>query len=231
MTFTSDFPVFAVAVDLCVFTLRDDVLNVLLVRRGEQPFAAHWALPGGFVHENESLDAAAYRELSEEAGVGRDRVRLEQLRTYGDPARDPRPERVVSVAWVVLGADLPSARAGGDAAEARWWPVAEATRLPLAFDHAQILADGLDRARDKLEYTTLATAFCGPTFTLGRLQAVYEAVWGRPLDARNFRRKVLASAGFVEETGELSTGVGRPGKLYRTGGATDLWPALQLPEG
>ena len=210
------YPAFAVTVDVVALTVRDEVLHVLLVRRGGEPFAGRWALPGGFTRVDEDLEEAAYRELAEECRVTRDDLRLEQLRTYGAPGRDPRPERVVSVAWLALGAHLPEPTAGTDAAEARWWSVEEALAMPLAFDHQQILEDGLERARAKLEYSTLATSFCPRELTLRDLRHVYETVWGTELDRSNFQRKVLGTEGFVEDTGRYAEGRrGRPARLYR----------------
>ena len=225
------YPPFAVTADLVVLTLREQALHALLVRRGGKPFAGRWALPGGFVQVDEDIEDAAYRELAEEAGVGRGDVALEQLRTYGAPRRDPRM-RVVTVAWLALGADLPDPRAGSDAADARWWPVADLLSDPrkLAFDHAQILGDAVERARAKLEYSTLATAFCPAEFTVGELRAVYEAVWGASLDPRNFHRKVTGAEGFLVETGERTTrGGGRPAMLHRAGPATALTPPILRP--
>ena len=190
----AQFPPFAVTVDLVVLTIREeapDDLSVLLVRRGSAPHEGRWALPGGFTQVDEDLEAAAYRELEEEAGLHRREVHLEQLRTYGAPRRDPRM-RVVSVAWLALGADLPVPTAGSDAAAARWVPLPEVPER-LAFDHATILADGVERARAKLEYSDLATAFVGKTFTVADLRRVYETVWGTTLDPGNFHRKVTAS--------------------------------------
>ncbi|MFJ8693443.1 NUDIX hydrolase [Streptomyces roseolilacinus] len=227
------FEPFAVTVDLAVFTLRDDRLHVLLVRRGEEPHRGRWALPGGFVLPRESADTAARRELAEETGLSAGtaaHLHLEQLRTYSDPDRDPRM-RVVSVAYAALGPDLPEPRGGGDAADARWLPYG--TQGPLAFDHDAILADAHDRVGAKLEYTCLATAFCPPEFTLGELRRVYEAVWGVALDRPNFRRKVLSAQGFVrpaEGPPRLTGGRGKPAALYRAGGATALHPPLLRPE-
>lgn len=218
------FPPVAVTVDLVVLTLRGGNLHVLLVERGEEPFRGHLALPGGFVRPGETLDAAAVRELAEETGLRDVPGHLEQLRTYGDPDRDPRM-RVVSVAYLALAPDLPEPAAGTDAADARWVPLARASTGPLAFDHRAILADGVERARAKLEYTALATAFCPPEFTVADLRAVYEAVWGAPLDPRNFHRKVTSTPGLLVDTGRTrAEGRGRPAALYRAGDARSLQP-------
>ena len=226
----ADYPPFAVTADLVVLTLREGLLHVLLVRRGTEPYAGRWALPGGFTLVDEDVADAAYRELAEEAGVQRADVTLEQLRTYGAPDRDPRM-RVVSVAWLALGADLPEPRAGTDAAEARWVPVDEALGTDLAFDHAQILADGVERARAKLEYSSLATAFVQEPFTVAELREVYEAVWGTRIDPRNFHRKVTGAEGFLEDTGRRTArGGGRPAMLYVAGPAAQLHPPVMRPE-
>jgi 8-oxo-dGTP diphosphatase len=228
------FAAVAVTVDVVALTIRDGALHVLLVERGEPPFAGWQALPGGFVRD-EGLDRAALRELAEETGLrpgegALDRVHLEQLQTYGDPGRDPRM-RVVSVAYLAFAPSLPDPRAGGDAEAARWVPVAEAGEL--AFDHGTILADGLERARSKLEYTPLATAFVGPEFTIAELRGVYTAVWNEDLHAGNFHRKVLSVPGFVESTGEMSARGGERGgpraRIYRAGDAKLLHPALLRP--
>jgi 8-oxo-dGTP diphosphatase len=224
----------AVTVDVVALTIRDGRLCVLLVERGAQPFAGRRALPGGFVKE-EPLGGAALRELAEETGLtpgsGQlDRVHLEQLGSYGDPGRDPRM-RVVSVAYLAFAPSLPEPTAGSDAARAYWVPVGDVKDL--AFDHDTILADGLERARAKLEYTPLATAFTEPEFTIGELRQVYAAVWGEDLHAGNFHRKVLSVPGFVESTGETTAKGGDRGgpraKLYRAGDARLLHPALLRP--
>ncbi|MFI6288593.1 NUDIX domain-containing protein [Streptomyces sp. NPDC051018] len=247
----SAFPPFAVTVDLVVLTVRRHALCALVVRRGEPPFQGLWALPGGFVRGDEDLAAAAARELAEETGLyAHDPAspapdgagaHLEQLATYGDPGRDPRM-RVVSVAHLVLAPDLPAPRAGGDANSARWAPVAdllgqeggfgrEGEATPLAFDHARILVDGVERARSKIEYSSLATAFCPPEFTVGELRRVYEAVWGVVLDPRNFHRKVTGTPGFLVPAGGTTTRQGgRPAQLFRAGGATLLNPPMLRPE-
>ncbi|APY89051.1 NUDIX domain-containing protein [Streptomyces alfalfae] len=223
---------FAVTVDLAVFTIRDGALHVLLVERGQEPYAGQWALPGGFVLPDESAESAAQRELAEETGLADvSGLHLEQVRTYSDPGRDPRM-RVVSVAFAALVPDLPEARAGGDAAGAAWLPYGPAAYRPLAFDHDRILGDAYDRIRAKLEYTGLATAFCPPEFTLGELRQVYEAVWGAELDPANFRRKVVGTAGLVEAipgAARLTGGRGKPAALFRAGTATALHPPLLRP--
>ena len=216
----------AVAVDLVVLTIRDEQFSVLVVRRAATPYRGRWALPGGFVGEDEDLLDAAERELREETGLSSVRAHLEQLRTYGSPRRDPRG-RVVSVAHLAL---MPRLHGGGtDAGAARWMRVSEMldNERALAIDHHRILADGVERARAKLEYAPLATAFCAEEFTIAELRRVYEAVWGRSLDPRNFHRKVTGTPGFVVETGETTTrDGGRPARLYRRGSATLLHPAM-----
>lgn len=214
------------AVDLVALTVLDDALNVLTVTRGIPPFEGRMALPGGFVHADEDLADAAVRELAEETGISSVPGHLEQLATYGAPGRDPRM-RVVSVAWLVLGPDLGLPEAGSDAAGAAWTPVASIGPGDLAFDHGQILADGVERARSKLEYTALATAFCDQEFTMTDLRHVYEVVWDTELDPRNFHRKVTSTPGFVVDTGGTAQGgPGRPATLYRSGDLELLHPPL-----
>ncbi|MGW3790462.1 NUDIX hydrolase [Micromonospora arida] len=229
------YPSVAVTVDVVALTIRDGALHLLLIRRGEAPFAGHWALPGGFVRPDEDLPAGARRELAEETGLGGEalcRVHLEQLGSYGAPDRDPRM-RIVSIAHLAFAPDLPDPAAGSDADEAIWLPVTALTNRQLAFDHGRIIDDALERARSKLEYTPLATRFLAAEFTISELRAVYETVWGHPLHAGNFHRKVLSVPGFVESTGASTERGGARGgpraRLYRAGDARLLHPALLRP--
>lgn len=200
-----------VTVDVVIFALRESELQVLLIQRGVPPFKDRWALPGGFVLEGESLEEAARRELSEETGV-RD-VYLEQLYTFGDPDRDPRG-RVVTVAYyALLTSETAPLVAGTDAGAARWMPAR--AHPPLAFDHEDILRCALERLTNKLEYTTVGFQLLPKKFTLSRLQRVYEAVLGRELDKRNFRRK-MALLDILRPLQEwVQDGPSRPARLYK----------------
>ncbi len=215
----------SVTVDLVILTVRAEELHVLLVERGNEPFLGRLALPGGYLRGAETLDQAARRELLEETSLHGDQLHLEQLRTYSDPERDPRG-RVITAAYLALGADLPAPVAGTDAREAYWVPVRTATQDGmLAFDHGSILRDGLERARAKLEYTSVATVFCPEPFTISDLRRVYEVIWGFRLDPSNFRRKLIRAEGFLAPTGEVrALATGRPAALYRRGHATLLMP-------
>ncbi len=225
-------PAVLLAVDLVILTLRGSALSVLLVERGIEPFEGALALPGGFLADaEEGLTAAARRELAEEAGMDAGTLHLEQLGVYGEPGRDPRG-RVVSVAYLAIRPRLPEPVAGSDAAGASWRPVEQvlSKQLELAFDHRQIVADGVERARVKLEYSALATAFCEPTFTIVDLQQVYEVVWGMQLDPRNFYRKVQKAEGFIVPAGpERKVTAGRPARLFTAGPRTVLYPPMVRP--
>ncbi len=199
---------FSVAVDLVIFTVREGVLQVLLIERGIPPFKGQWALPGGFVLERETLEAAARRELEEETGL-RD-VYLEQLYTFGDPDRDPRG-RTVAVAYFALTPEAPL-QASTDAARAAWFPAGRAPAL--AFDHAKILKSGLERLRAKVGYTTVGFELLPRQFTLTDLQKLYEAILERPLDKRNFRKKMLSLGLLKPEGRKRSAGAHRPAELY-----------------
>ena len=216
----SQFPNFAVTVDVVILTMADGRLQVLLVRRGVAPYEGMWAVPGGFKRPNETLDQAATRELAEETGVDGAAL-LNQFGAYGDPGRDPRMN-VVTVAYLAVLRDLGELAAGTDAAHAGLVPVSDALdgRIELAFDHTRIVRDAVDRVRVDLELRGIATAFVGSTFTLAELRAVYEAVWGVHLDGANFRRSILSEEGWVIPTvrrARPGASGGKPAELYRAG--------------
>jgi 8-oxo-dGTP diphosphatase len=216
-------PRIGVSVDLVILTIRDGRLATLVWRRDTDPYAGQVALPGGFIRLDEDLPAAAARVLAERAGLPGEPVHLEQLRTYGYPDRDPT-RRAVSVAYLGLAPGLPAP----DQPQMSWQPVSALAGM--AFDHARILQDGLERARSKLEYTALATAFCRDEFTVAELRRVYEIVWDTSLDPRNFHRKVTGAHEFLVETGAVtSSGGGRPAQVYRRGRAVLLHPPMLRP--
>ncbi|TVR17311.1 MAG: NUDIX hydrolase [Nitriliruptor sp.] len=225
----------AVAVDVALLTIGDGRLQLLLVEPEPPSLAGTWALPGRRVRDDEDLDATAHRALEELAGVAAPDAHLEQLRTYGEVQRDPRG-RVVSVAYLAL---TPTPDGPPPGPRARLWDVMALDGISgtgaaprLAYDHARIVPDALERARSKLEYTALATAFVNEPFTLAELRRVYEAVWGVTLDPANFRRKVLSARDFVIPTAEHAPpgpDGGRPARRYRRGPASRLHPAMLRP--
>ncbi len=214
-----DYPRPAVTTDIVMFTIIDERLRVLLIKREREPFQGRWALPGGFVSIDEDLDDCAERQLAEKTGVTG--VYLEQLYTSGAPARDPRG-RVISVAYYALvpkdRLDMPA-----DSDNLRWIAVGE---LPaLAFDHVQIVCRAHDRLAAKLNYSTIALQFMPEQFTLSHLQRVYQAILGAALDKRNFRKHILA-LDCIEANGEVfREGKHRPAKLYqaKTPGAVKVF--------
>ena len=218
---------FAVAVNLVVLTVRSNRLHALLIERGEPPFLGAWALPGGFVRPEEDLVHTAGRRLGEETGADTGHAvvgHLEQLASYAAPDRDPRG-RVLSVGYLAFVPDMPEPTPGGGAAASAWCPIDAVPAL--AFDHDRILDDGVERARSKLEYTTLAASFCPHEFTVTDLRRIYEAVWRTTLDPRNFQRKVTSTDGFLVPTTTLVTGGrGRPPRLFRRGPARALHPPM-----
>jgi 8-oxo-dGTP diphosphatase len=219
----SDFPAFAVTVDVVILTMSAGALHVLLVRRGEAPFEGMWAIPGGFKRPHETLDEAARRELADETGVEGGKL-LRQFGAYGDPGRDPRMN-VVTVAYLAPLREVGDLVAGTDAAEASLVPVSDVLdgELELAFDHERIVRDAVQRVRVELDFTDIATAFVGQTFTMAELRTVYEAIWGVELDAANFRRSIVSEEGWVIPTGRRAqpgSAGGRPAELYRAG---DAW--------
>ena len=194
MPFAYEYPRPALTVDCVVFGFDEGELKVALIQRDLEPFKGKWALPGGFVHLDETIEQAARRELAEETGL-KD-VYLEQLFTFGDLKRDPR-ERVVSVAhYALVALGRHTLAASTDAASAAWFCVSE---LPsLAFDHDRILSAAVQRLRGKVRYQPIGFELLSPKFTLSQLQHLYEAILERPLDKRNFRKKILCMDVLVE---------------------------------
>ncbi len=229
-----DWPRPSVTVDLVILTVQDHDLQVLLVKRSEHPFKDRWALPGGFVrvsddrkNQGEDLDAAALRELEEETGLSQavsGRFFLEQVKTFGRPGRDPRM-RVISVAYFALVRPtlVPLIRAGGDVAGARWFSVADLDQAggahdeALAFDHAEILAATLARARADLDRSTIAFELVAETFTIQELRGVHETIGGAPLDPGNFRKKFLRMIedGLIEQARGKRATASKPANIYR----------------
>jgi len=232
----SQFPPFAVTVDVVLSTIIDDELHLVLIERGNEPFLGMWALPGGFKRTDETLEEAAVRELGEEAGARG--PHLSQFGAYGDPGRDPRMD-VVTVGFAAAVPEPVALTAGTDARRAEWFPLADVIdgRMELAFDHARIVTDAHRRLADDLERTDAVLSLVGTEFTVSRLRRAYEAVWrlelprreraGFALDKRNFRRQLDASPGpFLTDTGRSTSDVpdssmpGRPAAFHR---ATRAW--------
>lgn len=211
MKHTYEYPRAALTVDCVVFGFDHAELQVLLIQRGIAPFKGHWALPGGFVRVEETLEAAARRELAEETGL--EKVFLEQLYTFSTVDRDPR-ERVISVAYYALTKPTDHrTQADTDADDAQWFSVSQVPAL--AFDHAEILHTALQRLRGKLRYEPIGFELLPPKFTLSQLQALYEAVLGTDLDKRNFRKKVLSFDLLLPLDETHREGAHRPAQLYR----------------
>lgn len=200
----------SVTVDIVIFTVKDNDLKVLLVKRDIEPFQGMWALPGGFVKMEEYLDEAAKRELVEETGI-KD-IYLEQLYTFGEPKRDPRT-RVITVSYFALvSSENLKLKASTDVSDVQWFSVYQLPKL--AFDHKDIIQYGLKRLRWKLEYTTIGFKLLPSNFTLTHLQSLYEIIFNKQFDKRNFRKKIL-SLGLIEETKEITKNVShRPARLY-----------------
>ena len=208
--YTYEYPRPAVATDIAVLALEGEALSVLLVRRGEDPFKDAWALPGGFLKPEETTEQCAQRELAEETGV--EGARMFLCGVFSQPKRDPR-NRVISVAYVgLVNRAAVAARGGSDAAEARWWPLQALP--PLAFDHAEILAEAIEEALRRAGQGPLAADLLAEAFSLSEFQAAQECLLGQAVDRRNFRRAALA-AGWLEEAGEERRGTHRPAALYR----------------
>lgn len=214
--------------DLVVLAIHEDCLKILLVVRGNEPFRGMLALPGGFLRPNEDLEETAHRELFEETGISASQFSLIQLRTYSTINRDPR-YRVLTTAFLAIAPGFLPARGGTDAKSADWVEVDSSLESQLAFDHWDILNDALDKIRGEIEYTPLATEFCGEFFTIPELRRVFELIWDVELDSRNFRKKVVQGvSGLVEATGErrVNKNGGRPAALYRRGEAKIIHPPI-----
>ena len=211
MPFTYDYARPALTVDGVVFGLDEEDLKVLLIQRDLEPFAGRWALPGGFVHIDETLDQAARRELQEETGLTK--VFLEQLYTVGDVARDPR-ERVITVAYYALvRLSDHQVQAATDARNAAWFAIDDLPKL--AFDHETIVAMALQRLQGKVRYQPIGFELLPPKFSLTQLQRMYEIILERELDKRNFRKKVL-SLDILQDLDEVEQDVAhRAARLYR----------------
>ena len=222
------FPPFAVTADVALFSIRDGVLEVLLIERGGKPYIGAWALPGGFVRPDEDLKAAAVRELAEETGLAERPWHLEQLGAYGAPGRDPRM-RVVTIAYWAVCADMPDVRGGGDAAAADFVRMEDIERgaARLAFDHERIVRDAAERIRSGMEHTALAAGFCPPEFTIRELRRAYEAVWGAPIDPGNFQRYVRESGAFEQRAAPQA---GQDARSER-GRPASLWAARRTEDG
>ena len=203
-------PRHAIAVDVVLLTIQEGTLKLLLVRRPHEPYRGRWALPGGIIGPQESVDAGALRELQEATNIGN--IYLEQLYTFGEPDRDPRG-RVITVAYYALvNWQQVQLTAPRRALEADWFPV---KRLPeLAFDHRRIVDYALERLRNKINYTTVGFQLLARRFTLTELQRSYEIILGQRLDKRNFRRKML-QLGILKATEDFkANGRQRPARLY-----------------
>jgi 8-oxo-dGTP diphosphatase len=211
MPHTYTYPHPAVSTDIVIFTIRNDALKVLLIKRALEPFQGCWALPGGFVRMDENLEQGARRELEEETGVTG--VYLEQLYTFGQPDRDPR-ERVITVTYYALiPSDKIELKAATDAEGVGWFAIEEVPKL--GFDHPAILHMAKQRLVAKLDYSTIAFQFMPVEFTLSELQQVHETILSEPIDKRNFRKKILALNVIEETSKEKREGPHRPAKLYR----------------
>ena len=235
------FPPNAVTADVILLTIRSGRLAVLLVERDKPPQQGSWTLPSGHLDPQESITQTVLRELSEKTGLTAEPAHLEQLHTYSTPGRDARDKkmRVTSVAYLAFMPDPGTPRAGAGARSARFWAVNDLPEFNsslqsgegpiLAFDHAEMLSDGLERAAAKLEYTTLATAFVDEQFTISDLRHVYEAVWRSQIDPANFARKVKATPGFIEPPGGKRATGSAPAGLYIKGKAEIISPPFFRP--
>jgi 8-oxo-dGTP diphosphatase len=212
MTYSYNYPKPAVTVDCVVFGYDPQQdLKIILIQRDIPPFEGEWALPGGFIHLDESLETAALRELKEETGI--ENVFLEQLYTFGEVNRDPR-ERVITVAYYALiNLNEQTIHATTDARDTAWFSLSELP--PLAFDHQKIIDVALKRLKAKVRYEPIGFELLPEKFTLSQLQRLYETILEQSLDKRNFRRKILQMELLIDIC-EQQTGVPhRAAQLYR----------------
>lgn len=200
-----------IATDVVIFTIEEGALKVLLIKMKKHPYEKCWALPGGLVHGNESLEESAMRQLKDKTGLAN--VYLEQLATFGKPGRDPFG-RVVSTAYfALLPLGKPELKTTEEYGGVAWYPIAKTPQL--AYDHREILSVAVERLKAKLEYTNIVYGLMPQTFTLTELQKVYEIILGRELDKRNFRKKALELGLVIEAKGVRAEGAHRPAQLYR----------------
>ena len=207
--YTYEYPHPAVTTDCVVFGFDGETLNLLLINRGIEPYKGCWALPGGFMKMNETAEEGALRELQEETGV-KD-IYIEQLQAFSTVDRDPR-ERVITITFLAfVRQEKYEVIAGDDAAKAQWFPISE---LPeLAFDHKEIITVALDKLRWKMTYEPLAFRLLNKSFTITQLQTVYEVVFDKKFDRRNFHKK-MTTTGYLKPTDQLLRSNGRPSQLY-----------------
>lgn len=209
-SFTYDYERPALTVDVVIYTIKDNDLKVLLIKRKTQPFKNTWAIPGGFVKNGETLEFAATRELFEETNV-KD-IYLEQLYSFGDPNRDPRGWVVTVAYFALISSENLKISANTDAKDVKWF---SAYNLPkLAFDHQKILDYALTRLRSKLEYTNVGFQLLHKKFTLTELQKTYEIILNKVLDKRNFRKKILSLDIIIALDEYKREGTHRPARLY-----------------
>ena len=219
-----------VSVEIVLFTIRDGTFEVLLLKRDTPPFLDFWELPGGLLRmdigqRGESTDDAALRELNKAIGqTGATLRHLEQLGTYGDPNRDPREERTISIAYMGTGPNLADHQESGGASFLPVRYVREELSDKIAFDHRGILKNAISKLKTEIEHSTLATSFCSPAFTMSELRNVYETILERKLDPGNFQKKALSTNGLLKEVDGMNREAatrGRPAKLYNAGPASN----------
>lgn len=200
-----------VTVNVLIFSIRKDLLQVLLVKRAKDPFANLWSLPGGVIEKKESLDEAAERLLFEKTGVKN--IYLEQLYTFGDPKRDPRERRIAVTYYALIPSDNLRLQVSGTAKDAGWFPIKKSPKL--AFDHSKIVKYGQERLKSKVGYSNVVFGLLRKEFRLRELQKAYEIILGKVFDKRNFRKK-MQELDFLEKTGKTEMeGAHRPAMLYR----------------